>query len=716
MIRKKETEKRAQKKSGIKGDMKLDRKVSKKAGKMESVEKKKAKRGLSLKVQLTAGFLIPVCMVALVGNFAYNKASKGMLDNYGESARTALQMTAKLLDFGFESVDSDSIQLFNDSNVKNYVSDTYKNDQSAKNDAFTKAQTLITTKQNSNKFIKDIIIVTADSLNDLATTTGKGDKTGFYDSFMAQSREIADNPDKSKTWAGEHPVLDTRFGTSSNNYICSQYRMVSSKNACVVIDVSTQRIEEILNDLTLGDGSIVAFVTADGREIYSGENNGFTFSDKEYYKSGMENETGSYSCDVEYDGKEYLFMYNKCEANQAAVCAMTPKASLMKEALSIKNGIYLWVFLSCVVVLIVGATILFGISRNMGSITRRLAKVSQGDLTVDMRIRDRAEFGRLSGHIMETISNTKKLIMEVRDTSLQVNGCVGNVKQAGTELKASTEYIQGVMKEIEGGVGSQAQDAEQCLQKMDSLSDKILSTVENVKEMEGLADDTRKMIGEGTKGMDTLIVQSTEAGEITGQLSEKIKLLSEKLNSIRILTDTIDEISEETTLLSLNASIEAARAGEAGKGFSVVAEAIKKLADSAKNSSEEIRKVIEAIEGVSGDTIKASGQAGKIVESQSIAVEETRRRFSDMSRNMEKLLQNISLSVQDVEGMNANRSDTLNAIESISAVSEETAAAAACVDETVNTQVHQVEQLSEATKELENKMDELLEAIQMFIV
>ncbi len=97
-------------------------------------------------------------------------------------------------------------------------------------------------------------------------------------------------------------------------------------------------------------------------------------------------------------------------------------------------------------------------------------------------------------------------------------------------------------------------------------------------------------------------------------------------------------------------------------------------------------------------------------------MEETRRRFSDMSRNMEKLLQNISVSVRDVEGMNANRSDTLNAIESISAVSEETAASAVCVDETVNKQVHQVEQLSEATKELENKMDELLEAIQMFIV
>ena len=193
-------------------------------------------------------------------------------------------------------------------------------------------------------------------------------------------------------------------------------------------------------------------------------------------------------------------------------------------------------------------------------------------------------------------------------------------------------------------------------------------------------------------------------------------MLNEKIDSIRILTDTIDEISEETTLLSLNASIEAARVGEAGKGFSVVAEAIKKLADSSKTSSKKIRNVIEAIEGVSEETIKASGQAGAIVGSQSLAVEETRRRFSDMSRNMEKLLDNISASARDVEGMNTNRRDTLNAIESISAVSEETAASAVSVEETVNKQTKQVEQLSEATKELENKMDELLEAIQMFIV
>ncbi|NLL76484.1 MAG: methyl-accepting chemotaxis protein [Clostridiales bacterium] len=704
MRRKKKTKEKVQKKISMPGKKKTD------------TDRRREKRGLSLKVQLTAGFLIPVCMVALVGNFSYNKAAKGMLDNYGESARTALQMTAELLDFGFESVDADSIQLFNDQNIKNYVSDTYKNDQNAKNDAFTQAQSLITTKQNSNKFIKDIIIVTEDDLKDLATATGRGDKNGFYDKFMEEGRAIADNADKTKIWAGEHKLLDERFGTSIDNYICSQYRLVSSKNACVIIDVSMQRIKEILNDLTLGEGSIIAFVTADGREVYTGNNDGFSFSDKEYYRNAKADESGSYSCYVEHEGKEYFFMYEQCRTNHAAVCAMTPKNSLMKEALSIKNGIYLWVILSCIVVLIVGVGILFGISRNMGSITRRLVKVSQGDLTVDMRIRDKAEFGKLSGHIMETISNTKRLIMEVRDTSLQVNGCVGNVRQAGTELKASTEYIQEVMKEIEGGVGSQALDAEQCLQKMDSLSDKILNTVKNVKEMEGLADNTRQMISEGTKGMDTLIEQSTEAGKITERLSEKIRVLNEKIDSIRILTDTIDEISEETTLLSLNASIEAARVGEAGKGFSVVAEAIKKLADSSKTSSKKIRNVIEAIEGVSEETIKASGQAGAIVGSQSLAVEETRRRFSDMSRNMEKLLDNISASARDVEGMNTNRRDTLNAIESISAVSEETAASAVSVEETVNKQTKQVEQLSEATKELENKMDELLEAIQMFIV
>ncbi|MGN1146789.1 MAG: methyl-accepting chemotaxis protein [Lachnospiraceae bacterium] len=683
---------------------------------MRKAPKKGRRFCLSIRSQLILGFLIPVLAVIGVGTFAYRKAEDGMLKNYGESAQTALQMTVKLLDYGFCTVDTDSMQIFNDNNVKDFASDTYKNDMALKTEALTQAELLIKSKQNSNEFIKDIIIVTADNLNDIATLTGKGDNTGYYDRFMEASKSILEADDKADRWVGEHPILDERFRTSTDSYICAQYRMVSTKNACVIIDVSTEKIKSILKDLNLGDGSIISFLTWDGRELALDTASGFSFADKSYYEEAKAGEESFYSDIVEENGEEYLFMYGRCESNRAAICALTPKSVLMKEASTIKTGIVFGVLLSCVIVFTVGFGIFMGINGKMQNIMKRLARVSEGDLTVDVRIKDRAEFGILSGRMMDVVSNTKELVAKVKDTSKQVSEAAGRVKGVGDELAATNSYVQGITVEIAEGVNTQAEDTQNCLSKMDSLSEKIIQTGESVREMEKLADNTKDVIERSTSEVNCLSSQAQETGRIMDTLSEKMQVLNASVENIRVLVGAIDSISEETTLLSLNASIEAARAGDSGKGFAVVADQIKKLADSSKKSSEKIAGVIDKLQIVFDETKEASGKAGEIVQTQKTAVEGIRDSFGQMSSNMEVLLRNIERSICDMDEMDEYRKDTLTSFESISAVSEQTAASSESVSETMSNQSRCVDELLLATNELERKRKELLRAIDKFIV
>ncbi|MGN0432304.1 MAG: methyl-accepting chemotaxis protein [Lachnospiraceae bacterium] len=679
-------------------------------------KKKHGKFSLSIRTQLIIGFLIPVLLVVGVGTFAYKKAEEGMLKNYGQSAQTALQMTVELLDYGFKSVDTDSIQIFNDSNVVNFASDTYKNDISLKSAVLSQAQQLIKSKQNSNEFIKDIIIVTADELNDIATLTAKGDNTGYYEQFMEISSSIVNAKDKADTWVGEHDFIDERFRTSTDSYIIAQYRMVGSQNACVIIDVSSEKIKGVIKDLNLGEGSIISFLTWDGRELSADSQIDFSFLGQEYYELAKAGEEDFYSDYVEVDGVEYLFMYGRCEINRSCICALTPKSVLVQETETIKRGIVFGVILSCVIVFGVGFMIVGGINRKMGTIIKRLSKVAEGDLTVDVQIRDRAEFGKLSGNIMNVVSNTKDLIVQVKDTSGQVSESVSHVKTAGDELASSNSYVQGITSEIAEGVNTQAEDTQNCLVKMDSLSEKIIEAGDSVREMKGLADDTKGMIEESTSGVNSLSNQAKETGKIMDLLAEKMSVLDSNMENIRMLVNTIDTISEETTLLSLNASIEAARAGEAGKGFAVVADEIKKLADHSKNSSEEITGVIDNLQVVFEETREASTKAGNIVRVQEDTVEEIRKMFARMSGNVEKLLQNISQSIAGMNEMDVYRKDTLENFESISAVSEETAASAQSVSATMSTQAEYVDGLLKATEELDSKMQELLSAIEMFTV
>jgi methyl-accepting chemotaxis protein len=108
-----------------------------------------------------------------------------------------------------------------------------------------------------------------------------------------------------------------------------------------------------------------------------------------------------------------------------------------------------------------------------------------------------------------------------------------------------------------------------------------------------------------------------------------IHKLSDATAAIGTITQTINDVSEQTKLLALNATIEAARAGESGKGFAVVASEVKELAKQTETATNEIRSRIEAIQNTTtaaaGDINAISGvirEVGQLVAMNAAAIEE----------------------------------------------------------------------------------------------
>ena len=214
--------------------------------------------------------------------------------------------------------------------------------------------------------------------------------------------------------------------------------------------------------------------------------------------------------------------------------------------------------------------------------------------------------------------------------------------------------------------------------------------------------------------MDGLTRQTQDTISVTGRVKEDIGLLAQKSKEIRGFVDIISEITNQTNLLSLNASIEAARAGEAGRGFAVVAEEIHKLADGSRQAADEINKVVETIEKQTKDTVKTALKAESIVREQADTVEETKKTFQEIYQSTEEIMKDIRRVSGSVENMNGQRGRTLEAISSISAVSEETAASSANVYNIARGQEEIVGSLDRASKELKEKMEELQKAVSLF--
>ncbi|MGN1148632.1 MAG: methyl-accepting chemotaxis protein [Lachnospiraceae bacterium] len=720
-------EKRAKKTKAVRSNQLVKSEKLKKREKTKTGDRAKKGFHLSLKAQLIIGFLLPLILVVSIGIYAYDKAESGMVNNYREASMQALQMTADYMDFGFEAAWASALEINSDATFVNYFQNKYKDDADELETVQTAIFNNIRTKKLANKFIAEIYLVPNSGIGCISSIGLNVDKPtdGFLTELKEEYGDIISAQDKVDRWAYGHELIDEIFAVTPGQTMVSLYLSATSAKGCIVIDISSEKIMEIMQDTGLGEGSIVGFVTADGHEILTGLTEdgagevpvaGFSFLDKEYYQAAVASEESSYSEDVRLEGREYCFMASRCEQNNALLCALIPKSVMMTEANELKTAVFLFVIFACIFVGVLGVLIVFGISKNMNRIIHRLSKVASGDLTVDMTIKNKSEFGMLARHIMGVVSNTKNLVTKVVSISQDVSTSASDVAQATGVLSNGTQDIYSAINEIDQGVNRQVEDAGQCLEKMDELSDIILTTEQNVVEMGRLADGTKSMIDAGSGSMETLIQHADETIKMTDQVGEKIEMLAVKSREIAGFVDTINEISSQTTLLSLNASIEAARAGEAGKGFAVVAEEIKKLADNSMQAAEEIRKVVDVINEMTAETKKSSVDAKAVVEKQGEIVEHTRQTFADMNDSVAGLLDNVRAIQENMQKMSNGRGETLSAIESISSVVQQTAASASLVNATATEQMKQAEALSVVTEELQSKTEELMEAISRFTV
>lgn len=692
--------------------------------KMKRVKEKngnKTKKAyLSLKMQLIIGFMLPLLMVICIGIYAYNKAAAGMVNNYQETASQALQMTADYMNYGFSTIQSSALELYNDGDVKDYCRNLYRSNPEQGSVVWADIVNRLITKRLADEFIENIHIIPMSDLSCLTSANMETtkQKSGFYKELLEEKEEVIKGKIK---WGYGHASIDEVLKLDADKTAVSLYMPLESGMACIVADVSSDNITRIMQEIGLGTGSIVGFITEDGHELLAVDGGGevpvenFSFIGQDYFTNAQESEE-IYNEEVELDGKYYCFIASKCSINQAVVCALIPKSLMMTEANELKVAVLWFVLFACVIVGLLSVVIIIGISRNMSSIIHRLSKAAEGDLTVDMKIKNKSEFGALAGHIMGVVSNTKDLVAKVVGVSRDVSESVTNVADATGVLSEGTQNIHCAMNEIHQGVNRQVEDAGQCLKKMDELSGIILTTEQSVQKMERLADSTRAMIDNGCNSMAMLTQQADETVRMTEQVDGKIEMLAEKSKEIAAFIDTINDISSQTTLLSLNASIEAARAGEVGRGFAVVAEEIKKLADNSMHAAEEIRKVVDVITEMTVETRTSSANAKAVVEKQGDIVEQTRRDLLDMNDSMGELMEDIQAIRQNMDLMSSGRGETLEAIESISSVVQQTAASATLVNETVTEQMKQAESLREIMDELKGKTEDLLAAISKFKV
>lgn len=702
-------------------------------GKKASAEKKqkapkqkksgKSSKLLSIRNKIVVCFLVPIVFMVIIGVSAYQKSAEGLSEKFTDSTLQTMRMATENLNMSCDFIRSEGLKYAYDDDLRKYFLGMFEENPVDKLNFLTSTKSNLLSVQTSNPFISHMHIIPKKGVNLLSTKLSSG-----VDGFLDEYKETVASGEGRRSipqWIDSHPVLDEKVTETEKDYIMAFEMMSQSNNACVVIDIKPSAITDFMEEIDIGDGSIIGFVTPGGRELVvenveEGKESvlpeeGNVFSGQEYYTAVMDEAVSDAgTAEVDFQGEKYLFIYSHSADIGFTTCALVPMRVVTSQATEIRNMTIGLVILACVIVVIVGIFITAGIENNMRRISRKFGDVAKGDLTVTVSAKGHDEFQDLAGSATNMITNTKKLVNQVSNATGELEVSAQNVGQASELIHEYSQDITRAIGEINEGMEEQSRHAQECVEKTDILSNEIQEVSHVVERVEKLVGETEGMINKGMEIVQVLGDRAGETTQMTVKVSESIESLRKESEIINSFVATITEITEQTNLLSLNASIEAARAGEAGRGFAVVAEEIRKLADDSAKAAGEIRNNVANITAQTQNSVESASQAKAMVELQTKAVEEVIAVFREMQERMGQLIEGLKDIVVSTEKADGERSAAVAAVKNISDIIEETAGSAETVNDVANKLLNHVEKLSTTASVLDENMEGLKNEISVF--
>lgn len=580
--------------------------VKTKTPKKTSGRSGKSSKLFSIRNKIVVCFLVPIVFMIIIGISAYQKSAEGLSEKYTDSTLQTVRMATEYLEMTCDFIRSEGLKYAYDDDLRKYFLGMFEDNPVDKLNFLTATKSNLLSVQTSNPFISHMHIIPKEGVGLLSTKLSSG-VDGFLDEYK-ESVASGEGRRSIPQWIDSHPVLDEKVKETQQDYILSFQMMSQSNNACVVIDMKPLAITNFLKEIDIGDDSIIGFITPSGRELVveqleDGEESTLAedekvFVNQEFYNGVMEQAVSdSGTAEVEFRGEKYLFIYSRSAEVGFTTCALVPMRVVTSQAMEIRNMTIGLVLLACVIVVIVGIFITAGIENNMKRISRKFGDVAQGDLTVTVSAKGHDEFQDLAGSATNMITNTKKLVNQVSNATGELEVSAQNVGQASELIHEYSQDITRAIGEINEGMEEQSRHAQECVEKTDVLSNEMQEVSRVVERVEKLVDETEGMINKGMEIVQVLGDRAGETTKMTAKVSDSIESLRKESAIINSFVGTITEITEQTNLLSLNASIEAARAGEAGRGFAVVADQIGKLAEQSAQSAVNTRNLI-------GDTLE----------------------------------------------------------------------------------------------------------------
>ena len=373
------------------------------------------------------------------------------------------------------------------------------------------------------------------------------------------------------------------------------------------------------------------------------------------------------------------------------------------------------VFILAILIALVGA---FIVGKRLVAPLKRIQefaqKISEGNLTTSVNVRTRNEIGQTADALHVAQENMRSLLQGITEISNGVGNALGNFDTAFNNMKESISQVSTAVESIAQNVTKQASSTDEANGNVVTMADQINHTGAEVTSLNQNADEMNRISEQSMATLKQLIEISSKTRQRISAMAEQTASTNKSVEQIHMAANLINEISDQTSLLALNASIEAARAGEAGKGFSVVADEIAKLASQSTNSVEEIGKTVVELQSNAEKSVIVMKVINEAVDLQVNSLTETQHIMEKLNQELTNCfasVNSIDAMTQEIDSQRANVTGTLSVLNDLAqdnaSVAEETSAMSAEL-------ARMVDDSSQIVEDLEGKVETLIKDVSEF--
>lgn len=291
---------------------------------------------------------------------------------------------------------------------------------------------------------------------------------------------------------------------------------------------------------------------------------------------------------------------------------------------------------------------------------------NEGDLTRVLDINSGDELEIMSGSVNELITFMRNIMLNIQSSSehlskanTEIAEALGNATSGVTDVSATMQQMSAAMEETTSSLSQIYDTVKVFTEQVEGVYNQAEGGNKLTEEIQVRADkiyqDAEKEQNEAKERAEVLI----------SEVSSKVEK-SRAVEEIKTLTADILEITEQTNLLSLNASIEAARAGEAGRGFAVVADEISKLATDSAAAAEKISNVSDIVIGAVSELADMTGEMLQFMQDCVIAgydkLLKTSEDYSGDASQINRLMNDFAATAQNLANMSVEMRDSIDAI------------------------------------------------------